>query len=281
MCAWRRVIVGVADLDAALGLWRDRFGLEQLAADAAEATSLAQLLDTATADIARAVRLRTPGAAHGHLELVQFVDPGDPVRRGARAFDACPKNLDVYVDDLPARLPGLRASGLRFATPDYSEVTAPNGLTFREIHLPAHDGVNIVLIQVLGKALRFTPQGFAGIGALVTTVDDVDGEAAFYADEFGLEELAHHRLSGPEVERMIGLPPGSGLDIRILGEATKPLGQMELITYTGVAGEDLYPRAVAPATGILAVDFGPGTDRGKTRFSPAGFRVAGIRHGPL
>ncbi|MFN2168802.1 MAG: hypothetical protein ACK2U9_21425, partial [Anaerolineae bacterium] len=150
---------------------------------------------------------------------------------------------------------------------------------FREIHLPAHDGVNVVLIQVLGKELPFNEKGFAGIGALVTTVGDVDAEAAYYRDRFALDELARHRLQGPEIERMIGLPSGSGLDVRILGDADKPFGQMELITYTGVAGDDLFPRAKAPATGILAVDFGT-AGAAAPAVSPAGFRVAGTPSGP-
>lgn len=274
MSAWRSAIVGVAALEPALGLWCDRFGFEPDRAAEEETTALAALLGIGEDTIARQQRLRTGGADHGMVWLVEFETPGSPVRAGARPFDACPKNLDVYVDDLPGRLPALRAAGLAFRTEDCSEVTAPNGLTFREIHLPAHDGVNVVLIQVLGKKLPFNAHGFAGIGALVTTVRDVDAEAAYYRARFALEDLAHHQLSGPEVERMIGLPAGSGLDIRILGETGQPFGQMELITYTGVSGADLYPKAKAPATGILAVDFaaiGPTAPD----FSPAGFRVGG------
>ena len=48
---------------------------------------------------------------------------------------------DLGSDQPPGRLPALRAAGLVFRTEACSEVTAPNGLTFREIHLPAHDGV--------------------------------------------------------------------------------------------------------------------------------------------
>ena len=107
-------------------------------------------------------------------------------------------------------------------------------------------------------------------------------------------------LEGPEIERMVGLPPGAALDVSIWGNADNPFGQMEIIDYRGVEGADLYPRAMPRQRGILHVTYaaadleelirsldGAGiawTDKGAvaslsgagrfTRFrSPAGFQI--------
>ena len=123
---------------------------------------------------------------------------------------------------------------------------------FREIHLPAHDGLNIVLLEVVGKALPFSDKGFLGVGPLVTTVADIGAERTFY-ERAGFEPLAHNVLSGPEIETMIGLPQGASLDIAILGETGNPLGEIEIVQYGGTDGSNLYPRTRAPARGILEI----------------------------
>ena len=76
-----------------------------------------------------------------------------PVRRFAavhRCSIPLPKNLDIYVTDMPQRIDALKAAGRTFRNENFSEVTAPNGITFREIHMPGHDLINIVLLEILG-----------------------------------------------------------------------------------------------------------------------------------
>ena len=70
---------------------------------------------------------------------------------------------------------------------------------------------------------------------------------------------------------MIGLPPGAALDIKILG-GDAHMGQLEIIAYEGVDGEDRYPRTRPPARGILEIEVGPGPWSTGAR-TPAGLRV--------
>ena len=266
MRAWHTVTVGVADLDAALGLWRDTFGMQVRATRDAGDPELARLWDLTPDHIGTQCLLETPGQRDGLLHLVAFPQPDPPVRDGAAAFDLAPKNLDIYVDDLPAKEQHLRQLGHAFRSDRYSEVTAPDGTCFRELHLPAHDAINVVLLEIVGSPRPVTNAGFGAVGPLIVTVPDAAAEQAFARDVLGLGKLSDHQLGGPEIEAMIGLPPGATLDVSIWGDVDAPFGQLEIIQYGGTDGRDRYPLARAPATGILQVryhvtDLAPLTER--------------------
>lgn len=255
MHSWSIVTVGVADLTEADALWCDTFGMTPIAEREPGDAALAALWKLPTSAIGRQRLLETPGQTEGRLHLVEFLDPAPPVREGANTFDLAPKNLDIYVDDLPAKEVALRAAGHHFRTEQHSEVVAPDGTRFRELHMPAHDAINVVLLEVVGSPRPVTPAGFGAIGPLILTVPDARAEQAFARDVLGLGKLSDHVLSGPEIEAMIGLPPGATLDVSIWGDANAPFGQLEIIEYGGTDGVNLYPRAQAPATGILQVRY--------------------------
>jgi catechol 2,3-dioxygenase-like lactoylglutathione lyase family enzyme len=258
--SWNSVTVGVADLDKALELWVGVFGFSKLATRDGEDAELAALWRILPSDIKRQALLGMPGSQYGRLHLVEFTEPGPPVREGAQAFDLCPKNLDIYAQDLPARVKEMQALGYTFRNAEPSEVTAPDGTRFREIHLPAHDELNVVLLELLAQEnefseMEFSAKGFAGIGPLISIVGHAPTERDFYANVMGLDILNDNVLEGPEIERMIGLPPGSGLDVSIWGDDSELLGQIELIDYRGVQGNNLYPIAIPTQLGILHVSY--------------------------
>ena len=71
----------------------------------------------------------------------------------------------------------------------------------------------------------------------------------------GLEILSENILTGPEIERMVGLPPGAGLDVSVLGHQQEHFGRIEIVDYRGVEGTNLYPRAKPKALGTLHVSY--------------------------
>ncbi len=253
--AWSSVTVGVANLDEALALWRSTFGLEVRSLREGADEGLSRLWNLQKNDIQRQALIAAPGVATGMIHLVQFAHPGPVVREGAQAFDQVPKNLDIYVQDMPDRVDAIRNAGYRFRNEHYSEVTASDGTQFREIHLPSHDGINVVLLEVIGLAMPFNPAGFSGVGPLITIVDDAIAERAFFQDIIGLSMLSENLLDGPEIEKMVGLPPGSALDVSIWGDKDAPFGQVEIIDYRGVHGKDLYALTVPPNRGILHLKY--------------------------
>lgn len=253
--AWSTVTVGVRDLDAALDLWVGTFGFNVADRRDGRDANLERLWGLEKNAIAQQALVRTGDSRHGMIHFVEFNDPALPVRHGARVFDLVPKNLDVYVDDMPTRFAELKAGGREFRSDKFSEVTAPDGTAFREIHMPSHDEVNVVLLEVIGKPRPFTARGFAGVGPLIFIVPDAAAEKEFFANVMQFDKLNDNLLKGPEIERMVGLPPGAGLDVSIWGRQGNDFGEVEIIEYQGVSGNDLYPLARPKALGILHISY--------------------------
>ncbi len=255
MKSFSKVTVGVDDLDQALDLWVDTFGLELVARERGPDAELGRLWGIDAADIERQALVGTPGQRLGRLHFVEFNNPDPPVRRGAATFDACPKNLDIYVDDMTLQVEKLKRRGYEFRNDHFSEVTAPNGMRVREIHLPAHDDLNIVLLQVIDNTLAFPPGGFAGVGPLVTIAPNVCDEGDFYRQVLGLDLVMESVLKGTHVEKMIGLPEGTALHFSVWGDSDAPFGRLEVVSYEGVTGSNLFGRARPKALGILHVSY--------------------------
>ena len=252
---WSSITIGVADLDAVLDFWCREFGFAVAARHDGPDHGLSALWDLPPDAIRAQAIVATPGLDHGQLHLVEFKEPGPAVREGAETFDLAPKNLDIYVRDLPARFEAMKAAGFHFRADTYSEVTAPDGTRFREIHLSGHDAINIVLLELLDEVLDFSDKGAAGIGFAIQTVGDGKAERAFYLAGLGLDLITENVFEGPEIEKMVGLPKGAGLDVSIVGDKESPYGQVELVEYQQVVGTNLYPRARPPSRGLLHLNY--------------------------
>lgn len=258
--AFSHVTVGVDRLDAALAFWTGNFGLTVRDRREGPDEDLARTWNISPGRITRQAVVATPTSENrwantGNLHLVEFADALPPVRLGARVSDRLPKNLDLYTVDMPRRHAELTGAGHRLAGA-WAEIPFGEHV-FREVHLPGHDGINVVLVEVIGPGytMPLSARGYAGVGPLVTIVGDVAAESRFYRDVLGLDAVLDLLLNGPVIEQTIGLPSGAGLDVRVFGDRADPLGRIEIIEYQRVTGDDLYPRAIPPATGILHVNY--------------------------
>lgn len=204
--------------------------------------------------IRRQALLGSGNATVGRLHLVKFTGKTASIRADAETYDLCPKNLDIYAQDLSERVSELKQQDFVFRTETHAEVSTPNGTQFREIHLPGRDDINIVLLEVIGKSMPFNQRKFYGVGPLIIIVPDVTAEKAFFA-MWGLSKLAENVLAGPEVEKMVGSPASVSLDISIWGDPDEPRAEIEIISYVGAAGRDLYPSTRPPARGVLEVHY--------------------------
>ena len=253
--AWHWVTIGTADMEAALDFWVGRLGFECVARAEGDDPGLREHWGLADRQIARQAMVRSAGAENGGMHLVEWDAAADSVRAEAQVFDLCPKNLDIYVDDLPARMAQLVDQGVVFRNEHYSEAVSPDGVHFREIHLAGHDEINIVLLQVIGSDTLIPPTGFSGVGPLVCIVREPKEEKRFYEQVVGLELSHNNILAGPDIEQMIGLPAGCALEVSIWAEPGQPLGEVELVTYQGTDGADLYPRARPGARGVTHLNW--------------------------
>jgi catechol 2,3-dioxygenase-like lactoylglutathione lyase family enzyme len=251
--AW--VSVGVVDMEAVRSLWIDQLGLEVVARRQGPDPELGQLWEVSPDQFVDQLLLATPGAEYGLLHFVQFRKPAEAVRRGAAPTDLGAKNLDVNCTGMPELVARLGAAGYAFrsAIGEY-EI---DGIQAREVQMPVHDDLNVVLIEVLstGFEVQYSPHGFAALTSFVVIVPDVEREAAFYKNLFGMQEILRHKLSGAAIEMAAGLPPGTVLDLHLLGGLDNLFGRMELIEYVGVNGDNRFIRARPPAAGILGCGF--------------------------
>ena len=253
--AWHWVSIGTADIEAALEFWVGRLGFECVARADGDDPGLRKHWGVTDRGIARQAMVRSGGAEYGGMHLVEWDAAAASVRADAQVFDLCPKNLDIYVDDLPARMAQLVDQGVVFRNEHYSEAVSPDGVHFREIHLAGHDDINIVLLQVIGSDTPIPPTGFSGVGPLVCIVREPTEEKRFYEQVVGLKLSHDNILAGPDIEQMIGLPAGCALEVSIWAEPGQPLGEVELVTYQGTDGADLYPRARPGARGVTHLNW--------------------------
>ena len=65
--------------------------------------------------------------------------------------------------------------------------------------------------------------------------------------------LPDNFLQGEGIEKMIGLPSGSGLDVSIWGGEGTERAQLELVEYVGVEGKTLFPLSKLPNAGLHQV----------------------------
>ena len=253
--AWHWVTIGTADMEGALDFWVGRLGFECVAQAEGDDPGLREHWAVTDRNVARQAMVRSVGAKNGGMHLVEWDAAADSVRADAQVFDLCPKNLDIYVDDLPVRMAQLAEQGVVFRNEHYSEAVSPDGVHFRESHLAGHDDINIVLLQVIGSDTPIPDSGFYGVGPLVCIVRDPAEEKRFIDTVLGLSLSHNNILEGPEIEKMIGLPTGCALEVSIWAEPGQALGELELVTYQGTDGADLYPRARPGARGVTHLNW--------------------------
>jgi catechol 2,3-dioxygenase-like lactoylglutathione lyase family enzyme len=255
LSGWTSVAVGVRSLDAALELWVDILGFAVISRVEEGDEGLDRLWGLAPGTVKRQALVGSDQSGFGMLHLIEYAIPGRSVREGAMVHDLLPKNLDIYVDDLHRRFSELKSHGLEFRAERVGEGKAPDGTVFREIQMRSHDDINVVLLELVGQGGSFTERGFAGVGPLIFIVPDAAAEKRFLADVLQLDKLSDNLLTGPEIEKIVGLPAGAGLDASVWGRSNVRLGGLEVIEYQGVRGVDRYPLARPGARGVLFVSY--------------------------
>lgn len=251
----QHIVVGARDLAGALRLYRDHLGFQvRRGPDAVPSAELVLWGLRPEEGGATAVTLGGPRQEYGLIRLVSFGErTGAPVRADARPYDYSPKNLDIQTTDIDRAYRTLSALGYAFRS---EPVAYPHdGHLIKEVQMRGPDEVNVVLLETeAGMSLPFSEQGFAGVTQWVLTVGDLKRAEAIFSEALGVPVALRNRLAGPEIERMIGLPPGAGLEIVILAGDTS-FGRIELVHYEGVDSRDLTARARPPASGMLQVGF--------------------------
>ena len=247
------IIVGVQNINEAIELWVNQFGLNIVSEREGIDADLSRLWQLEDDEITKQALLATPKIDVGKIHLVQFKNPSTAVRQNANATDLGPKNLDVTCLDLPSKYDELIKMGYQFRS-EYVEYQIESiGADVLEVQMPGHDHTNIIFVEQLGEKIQLSKRGYGGITSLVTIVSELDEETDFFMDIFSLKEALSEDLFGEHVEKMIGLPKGGGLRLNLLeGDEIDRYGRVELVAYIGAEKQDdLYKIANPPALGTL------------------------------
>ena len=247
------IIVGVQNINEAIELWVNQFGLEIVSEREGIDTDLSRLWQLEDDEITKQALLATPKIDVGKIHLVQFKNPSTAVRQNANATDLGPKNLDVTCLDLPSKYDELIKMGYQFRSEYVGYKIESIGADVLEVQMPGHDHTNIIFVEQLGEKIQLSERGYGGITSLVTIVSELDEETDFFMDIFSLKEALSEDLFGEHVEKMIGLPKGGGLRLNLLeGDEIDRYGRVELVAYIGAEKQDdLYKIANPPALGTL------------------------------
>ena len=247
------IIVGVQNIDEAIELWVNQFGLDIVSEREGIDADLSRLWQLEDDEITKQALLATPKIDVGKIHLVQFKNPSTAVRQNANATDLGPKNLDVTCLDLPSKYDELIKMGYQFRSEYVGYKIESIGADVLEVQMPGHDHTNIIFVEQLGEKIQLSKRGYGGITSLVTIVSELDEETDFFMDIFSLKEALSEDLFGEHVEKMIGLPKGGGLRLNLLeGDEIDRYGRVELVAYIGAEKQDdLYKIANPPALGTL------------------------------
>ena len=247
------IIVGVQNINEAIELWVNQFGLDIVSEREGIDGDLSRLWQLEDDEITKQALLATPKIDVGKIHLVQFKNPTTAVRQNANATDLGPKNLDVTCLDLPSKYDELIKMGYQFRSEYVGYKIESIGADVLEVQMPGHDHTNIIFVEQLGEKIQLSKRGYGGITSLVTIVSELDEETDFFMDIFSLKEALSEDLFGEHVEKMIGLPKGGGLRLNLLeGDELDRYGRVELVAYIGAEKQDdLYKIANPPALGTL------------------------------
>ncbi len=247
------IIVGVQNINEAIELWVNQFGLDIVSEREGIDADLSRLWQLEDDEITKQALLATPKIDVGKIHLVQFKNPTTAVRQNANATDLGPKNLDVTCLDLPRKYDELIKRGYQFRSEYVGCQIESIGADVLEVQMPGHDHTNIIFVEQLGEKIQLSKRGYGGITSLVTIVSELDEETDFFMDIFSLKEALSEDLFGEHVEKMIGLPKGGGLRLNLLeGDELDRYGRVELVAYIGAEKQDdLYKIANPPALGTL------------------------------
>lgn len=247
--AFAYVVVSVADMQEALALWQERFGMEVARREEGPDPGLARVWGLPDDAIAGQALLNTPGLIDGGVHLVQFRRPGPVAREGAAATDPGAVRIHAAVADIEARRAELEAAGFEVVERPPQPGREREGV---EIGLEVHDGVQVVLAPRGSRLLPVSPRGY-GLAVEVSAVTtEVERESAFLQEVLGLAELR----------------ADEGGTVRLLGARDSRYGRLALVDYGAESERDLHARAAPPARGILGVtyvvpDLGPILARGR------------------
>ncbi|MDX2143499.1 MAG: hypothetical protein SFV19_09100 [Rhodospirillaceae bacterium] len=263
---FQEAVISVADMDAALAVWRDVGAYEVICQGPAAAGAAAFWGVPANTRIDEVV-LRKPGKTRGFIRLVKFHGlPQVQIRSSGMSWDTGGIfDLYMYVDELQPVFEKLRALGWQSYNDPVTYTLGP--FTVAEVMMRGPNGEVLCLMQRDAPAYDKSQFGLVdgskkGFGwpfnAALVSADFAPGEKLFGEILGWKVHLSGDSKSQPPGDNPLGLPKNLAQTTsrKFAAYAPHPTdrnGSIQVLANVGIDGRDFSARAKAPNLGILTL----------------------------
>lgn len=252
--AMRLATVGVTDLDAALGLFRDAMALK-VESQGALSTALLNAWGLPAGTQARFAELSCKGYPIGRLRLLEYTPAATQRVRvdhggGDSGTDVGMKALDFYVaDPITDSVARIEALGYQFRSAPVKHQIAES--ISEECLFTGPDGVPILLMvghrHGVTSLRPGSPDGpFSEVPTISVVAGDLQATRRFYGEGLGLETVTDAETPDEYrdlVDDLTGVPKGTRIHFLMYVEPGESSGKILLVHFFEQTGKRLEGRA--------------------------------------
>lgn len=197
------------------------------------------------------VELRKPHAHGGGIRIVSV--PELPIVEGGRLPNQPgPYAWDFYVRDMSVAVQRIKDLGWTFRSEPQRYPLFGQDFEVNEVMLEGPQGLLHALVEYIPGQHRCVlgvddQEDTSEVIALVVVVNDIDAPRTAMVSGLGADVAMDETFTGPEVERLLSLPPGSAFRMVLMRGPSRRSARFELLESIGgtpsVVG---VPHVVAP-----------------------------------
>ena len=241
------VVLRAGDAARARRLYVDHFGF--VAQETVAVTDAALLELWGCRAPVTATLLVKPGSTGGAIRLLDA--PGNTAQSPRQMHTSGPFAIDFYVRGMLGLHQRLLDDGFTFRSQPQRYQLFGTSFEVDEVLLEGPEGFLHAMVEYLPRQHRCVlgerpDEQVSEVVAQVTITDDLEGSLDVLRDGLGGQVYFNEEFSGPVVEQLIDLPPGSAFRAVIMRGPSRRNARMELMTPVGTPPPENEALGVPP-----------------------------------
>lgn len=239
------------EAERAVALYRDGLGFQVVSESLWPASPWRQVWELPDGPDLSVVELRKPNAHGGGIRIVSV--PELPKVVGGRLPNQPgPYAWDFYVRDMNAAVERIEKLGWSFRSAPQKYPLFGQDFEVTEVMLEGPQGLLHALVEYIPGQHRCVlgvdpNEDTSEVIALVVCVESIKAPKAAMAEGLSGDIAMDEKFSGPEVERLLNLPPGSEFQMVLFRGPTRRSARFELLeSIGGDATAGPIPHVIAP-----------------------------------
>ena len=239
------------DAAQAIALYRDGLGFQVVSESVWPAQPWRQVWKLPPGPDLQVVELGKPRAHGGGIRIVSV--PELPVVHGGRLPNQPgPYAWDFYVRDMQACVQRIKDLGWAFRSEPQKYPLFGQDFEVTEVMLEGPQGLLHALVEYIPGQHRCVlgideSEDASEMIALVVVVDSIDAPRAAMIEGLGADVAMDETFTGPEIERLLDLPPGSAFQMVLMRGPSRRSARFELLeSIGGEAVSSGIPHVIAP-----------------------------------